>query len=354
MTKSHFVLDAHKLAYHPDRVADLLAGRDVRPLYAEISPTANCNHRCLFCNFNYLGHKGIFPRGRMPELVRELTEAGVKAIVFAGAGEPTLHPDTFDAVKAAHEAGVDVAMSTNGALLTPDMIGIMAETLTWVRFSISGGTPTSYARVHGCAGSDLAKVLGNVTLVRTTRERLGTATTIGAQCVLVPENHRDVWDLAATLKKRGADYFVIKHFYSHDENAYTPDMSFRTDAYLQELEDMARELTDDGFACIVRGTGTLARSRPYTTCLGLPFILFIREDGELYTCFSHQEDQGTSLGNIGKTPFADIWNGPRKTQVFEHIGSRIDKNMCQSNCRHHQINLWLNDICNPPAHVNFI
>ena len=57
-----FSIDTHKLAYHPDRVAQIVeAGSDwskhinVRPIYAEISTSGACNHRCTFCSVDYIG-----------------------------------------------------------------------------------------------------------------------------------------------------------------------------------------------------------------------------------------------------------------------------------------------------------
>src|SRR3972149_8820480 len=117
MNSKGLLLDNHKLQYHPRTVADFIDGKEIFPIYAEISPVAYCNHQCIFCNYNYLGHKGKFPEGRMVPLIQELAEAGVKSIVFAGAGEPTIHPDTFNSIEMARKVGVDVAMSTNGVLL---------------------------------------------------------------------------------------------------------------------------------------------------------------------------------------------------------------------------------------------
>ena len=71
------------------------------PIYVEISPTGICNHKCLFCHYNYLGHEGKFKKGKMLKLIRELASMGVKSIVFAGNGEPTLHVDTIDSIKLA-------------------------------------------------------------------------------------------------------------------------------------------------------------------------------------------------------------------------------------------------------------
>lgn len=348
-------LDGHKLNYHPGRVADFLEGREVWPLYAEISPTSVCNHRCRFCNFNYLGHEGRrLPDGRMQTLVEELKNGGVKAVVFAGAGEPSLHPDTFAAIRRAVELGLDAATSTNGALLSEEQLAEMAELLTWTRFSINGGTPEAYANSQGANSADLEKALNSVHRLARQRAQRGSTVTIGSQCVLIPENKDSIIPLARRLKDSGADYFSVKHFYPHTDNAYRPDMSFLTPEFLRELREEAATLSDDNFTMIVRDIGNLDRNRSYAKCLGLPFIIYVREDGMLYTCFSHQDDPRTAIGNINERDFASVWSSSEKTRAINYINDHFDKNLCQANCRHHQINSWLHELQLPPEHVNFI
>jgi MoaA/NifB/PqqE/SkfB family radical SAM enzyme len=348
-------LDGHKLHYHPDRVAAFLAGNIVWPIYAEISPTSRCNHRCRFCNFNYLGHDGQnLPDGRMPVLMDELRQGGVKAVVFAGAGEPSLHPDTFAAVRRAVERGLDVAMSTNGTLLDAGQLQAMAELLTWTRFSINGGTPESYAAVHGSPPEDFRRAVRNLILLAELKAKTGSAITIGTQCVLMPENRGDMAGLMRLLRESGADYFSIKHFYPHSDNAYRPDMSFLTGAYVEELRGLAARESRDGFVCRVRDPENLSRERPYTECFGLPFIVYVRENGNLHTCFSRQDDEAASVGSLLEQSFPVLWGSEGRERVLRHFAESHDKNECQANCRHHQINLWLMKLKNPPPHVNFV
>lgn len=355
MSSGSLLLDEHKLPYHPERVAAFLEGRDVFPLYAEISPAANCNHRCVFCNFNHLGHRGLFPAGRMGSLMDELARGGVKAVVFAGSGEPTLHPETFTAVERAHEAGMDVAMSTNGVLLDEESIETVVRTLTWIRFSLSGGTPEGYARVHRTGEADFHRVLAVVAKTARRKARISSPLTIGVQYVLLPDNAGDCLTLAAKMKELGADYFVVKHFYESPLNPFRIDPSFPSTDLIAELREAAGELSDETFSFVLRDRSFTERRRPYSLCYGLPLIVYLREDGRVYTCFAHQDDDRTALGSIADQSFGTLWNSTARKKALEYINKSIDKNSCQANCRHHQVNRYLWDLRHhPPAHVNFI
>jgi radical SAM protein with 4Fe4S-binding SPASM domain len=200
----------------------------------------------------------------------------------------------------------------------------------------------------------LEKALASLKALAEHKARTGSAITIGAQCVLVPENKDSVVSLARRLRELGADYFSIKHFYPHSDNMYRPDMSFLTADFVADLKGMAAELSDETFQWVVRDVERLNRERPYRECQGLPFIVYVREDGMLYTCFSHQDDPEAVVGNVLDTDFSTLWRTDRPERAMRHINIRYDKGLCQANCRHHEINLWLWRLKSPPAHVNFI
>ncbi|MDR0882739.1 MAG: radical SAM protein, partial [Candidatus Adiutrix sp.] len=85
-------IDGHKLHLHPRRVADWLEGREIAPIYMEISPSGACNHRCSFCGLDFMGYKPRFLSADiLCERLREMGEAGLKSVMFAGEGEPFLH-----------------------------------------------------------------------------------------------------------------------------------------------------------------------------------------------------------------------------------------------------------------------
>ncbi|WP_455757097.1 radical SAM protein [Sulfurimonas sp.] len=347
-------LDSHKLNYHTDKIEEYFNGNLKAPIYVEISPTGICNHKCLFCHYNYLGHEGRFKKGKILELVKEFATMGVKSLVFAGNGEPTLHTDTFDAIVLAKSLGIDVALSTNGALLKDKHFDILAKNLTWIRFSFNGGSKENYEHVHQTDGNDFDKVIENIAKLKEAKDRLKSEITIGSQCVLIPENKDYILEHAQRLKNLGVDYFSVKHFYNHSHNEFEVKDSIKS-GFIDVLDEKSKLLSDNKFNFIVRSTRNLTSKRVYDKCYGLEFIVFINEMGDVYTCFSHQYDKKTVIGNIFEKSFKEIWESQEKKDSIDYINNCITKNNCQPNCRHHQINNYLWELKNPSIpHINFI
>lgn len=350
-----FSLDSHKLKYHPNAVADFYNDKNVDPIYVEISPTAFCNHRCVFCHYNHLGHEGKFGKNRMLELVDELAQANTKSLVFAGIGEPLLNKETIPAIKSAKSKGIDVAMSTNGALMKEDDMEDIAKSLTWIRFSFNAATKENYAEIHKAKETDFELVLANIKKLADVKKATNSDITIGIQYVVLPQTRNNIEELAKRLKENGADYFVIKHFYEHEQSEFSKTSLLISEDELSTLQAFASEISDDNFSMIVRSRENLTQHRIYNKCYGLPFIVYIRENGDVYTCFSYQHDEKTVLGNINDSSFNQIWNSETKQAAIDHINNNIEKNTCQPNCRHHQINNYLWDIKHPTTqHINFI
>ena len=141
-------LDGHKLHHHPEAVARWMKGENIYPLYVEFSPIGKCNHRCTFCAYDYLGYQDRkLDTGKTKQVLRDLGKGGTKSCLWAGEGEPLLHPDMPELAKTASDAGIDVGMFSNSALLTEKKAEALLPHLTFLRCSLNGGDPGELGEV---------------------------------------------------------------------------------------------------------------------------------------------------------------------------------------------------------------
>ena len=92
-------LDSHKLIYHIPRVHQWLQGENIYPIYIEVGLYSGCNHRCIFCAFDFLGYKlDILETRYLKRFISDAAKKGVKAILYSGEGEPLLRKDASDII----------------------------------------------------------------------------------------------------------------------------------------------------------------------------------------------------------------------------------------------------------------
>ncbi len=349
-------IDSHKLMYHPERITAWLDGSNIYPLYVEIGPANRCNYRCSFCALDYTGYNGKFvDTGRLRKALCEMADCGVKSSMFAGAGEPLLHPDICDLVAYARKVGIDVSITTNGSLLTAQMSQKLLQHLAWLRISLNAGSPENYAKIHGCTGDNFEIVLQNLSDAVSLKNEYHLPLTIGVQCLILGENVAEIPDLASRLKKTGVDYFSLKPYSRHPNciNTKLEDPHPMIDkTWFADINSHSTE----NFEVIVRNkaiNSINANSKSYPHCLGLPFFACIEADGNIYPCHTFINNIEYSYGNIIDMSFKEVWGSSRKLKVMQKLASE-NNDKCRLSCRLDQINLYLWQLKNPPAHVNFI
>src|SRR5215471_5577074 len=90
------------------------------PIMAHIIPIRRCNLACTYCN-EYDDFSKPVPTEVMISRINRLADLGTSILTISG-GEPLLHPDLDDLIRAMRRRGVLACMITNGYLLTPERV----------------------------------------------------------------------------------------------------------------------------------------------------------------------------------------------------------------------------------------
>lgn len=347
-------MDSHKLIYHPETVSKWMRGELIYPIEVEISPSGTCNHRCVFCAVDYVGyHPDFLKRDTILRDISQMARRGLKSVICSGEGEPLLNRDMPDIANGIKACGVDVAMSTNGVLFTREKLQDCLGAFTWVRYSVASMYETFYDKIQRGRPGDLERVKVNLAeAVRMKRDR-GLSTTLGVQCLLLPDNLSGLPDMAGQLREIGVDYLTVKPYsqHLHSENTFEIDYGAMLD-----VERKLKEYETDRFAVYFRANAMkkMHHEKCYRQCHGLPFMTHIDARGNVWPCVAHIGTEEFCYGNINAQTFQEIWEGRRRQEVVDRLNGLDINTVCREACRLDEINKYLDELRHPGAHVNFI
>lgn len=357
MPADKYRIDSHKLIYHVGRVNDWLDGRNICPVYMEVSPAGACNHRCVYCALDFMEYQARFLETEILKArLSELGRLGLKSIMYAGEGEPLLHKDLPGIVRHTAESGISVAITTNAVLLKPERVEEILPHTEWIKVSINAGMAETYAKIHRTSASDFDKVIGNLAEAVRLREEQKAKCALGGQLLLLPENHGEVCDLAMRLRDIGLDYLVVKPYSQHPQSHTQEYEGIKYERYMHLAEELGSFNTED-FSVIFRVRAMQKwddGGRDYVRCLALPFWSYIDAGGNVWGCSMFLGDERFAYGNIYENTFAEIWEGSQRHESLRWVENEMDVSQCRVNCRMDDINRYLWELKCPVEHVNFI
>jgi len=263
--------------------------------------------------------------------------------MFAGEGEPLLHPDIAKIVAGARNVGLDVAITSNASLLTPELAKEILPHLTWFRASINAGTAETYSKVHRVPAKEFNRVLGNLEQAIQLRQN---NCTIGAQIVVLPENRSEVQILAERLADIGLDYLIVKPYSQHPKSIVRIPTEPLPEVHTQGIKIIMRHQAEE----------SLQTEKSYKHCLALPFWSHIDAQGNVWGCSCFLGDDRFYYGNINQESFEQIWLGPRRKKSLKWVQEEMPIEECRKACRMDRINQYLWELCHQELvpHVNFI
>ena len=361
MNADRFAIDGHKLYWHLDRVTGWQKDRLIAPIYLEISPVSYCNNQCLFCGLDFAhNERAALDADLLMARIGEMGRLGIKSIMFAGEGEPLLHPRMAEIAAHTKSCGIDVSITTNGMAGHAGIWEELLPSLTWIRFSIDAATPDTYATVHGTARSGFERTIASLKeAVRIKRER-ELPVTIGVQFLMIQQNLADIETALKLYAEIEVDYLSFKPFSEHPQMlnkngfTYTAEMIDAIDRKVKAFVAAAGSKT----AIIFRKAATEAYSdgvQRFASCCALPFWGYLSSKGDFYTCSVYLNDSRFNSGNIYSQSMEAILFGAKRRDSIAFAEHELEiGHECRVNCRMARINEFLSFLKDAPDHINFI
>ena len=287
----------------------------------------------------------------------EIKPLGLKSVLFAGSGEPLLHPDFSDIVNATKQMGIDVALSTNGVLLKSEIVDKCLKNISWIRFSVSGGTEKTYKKIHRGKDGDLQKVFDNIKYAAEFKRKNNYDTVLNVQIVMIPENVDEMITLARKVKECGADRFIVKSLGTMyaTENSTINDVTMKfyqnNDSFYEEL----MSLNDDKYEVVYRKNrmhNTFSKKN-YSSCYAYPFHGCIDAEGCVVPCCNFMGVKEFTFGNINNQSFVEIWDSDSHKNVMKKLED-LKLKPCTMACKLDTMNRFLKGFVYLDKHINFI
>ena len=362
------VYSPFKFIHHPDRIAALREGKQTIPLQVHLVLSDVCNHRCSFCAYRtegstsselFIGRsdgpRQLGPRRQIPvnkcrDILADCASMGVRAIQFTGGGEPLAHPCHKDVFIAAKELGLDIALVTNGTLMTDATLEAL-EGAAWIRMSLDAATATTYASLRGVHTSVFGRALKTVRNLVTLRDRSGGKTLIGVGFVVTKENYRETYDAVALASRLGADNIRISAAFMPE--GYEYHKSFHAQVR-EEVHKAKEDFEGNAFRVFDLYGGRLEDLRDQNPssafCGYMHLVTYIGADLNVYRCCVLAYSRAGLIGSLANRSLKELWESEAKQKNFEDFDAR-QCSRCMFNTKNQFIEYCISD---RPMHVNYV
>jgi MoaA/NifB/PqqE/SkfB family radical SAM enzyme len=285
--------------------------------WIQVEITSDCNAACTYCPHTVYRVSWKNRYFSFEEFTR-LTPlfSRTRHVHLQGWGEPFLHPQFFQMVRIAKEAGCHVGTTTNGMLLDADRIDrIIESNLDMIAFSLAGTTEQT-DRIR--KGTQLSKILEAIKkLSEKKAKRHSVKPEIHVAYMLLKSNLEDLENLPEILTGSGVAQVVVStlDFIPSPELA-RESLTPKTFAESHELVSRIEMVADK---CASIGISVHHYFHP-----ARPGTLFCTENVEKAACIASNGDVTpcvfTNFNLFRDSYFTGIWIPPYPELVFGNVG----------------------------------
>lgn len=330
------LLSAEKfLPFYADR--KMGCSSELPPLAVELHWTSDCNYDCVHCSYGSRRQsKGRLPSEIIRSVIDDLASLKSSAVYLSGGGEPTLIKGWDHYAVRLIDAGIEVALITNGILLQSAHLAALAR-MNYIAISIYSTSEDEYSRITGSRFFD--KQWSSPQLIKTAN----TEVIVGARCVINKTNFTNVVNIYGKAIDSGYDYviFIPAVDYEGRGIGLGLDESDQVKALLKEKQTLFNPKSTNALDLIGRNVShyhqsdyrlEIAGHSNGCSAIKIRANAFVNFCGGVWLCQPHIGNPTYQIGNLHQNRLREIWNSSRHHEVASLLHREFSNGTCR-NCR---------------------
>lgn len=310
---------------------------ELPPLAVELHWTSDCNYDCVHCSYGSRRQsKGRLPQEIIRSVIDDLVALKSSAVYLSGGGEPTLIKGWDKYAGQLIDAGVEVALITNGVLLQSANLAALAR-MNYVAISIYSTEESEYRQITDSVFFD--RQWSSPKLIKDTN----TEVIVGARCVINKTNFTNVVNIYRKAMDSGYDYVIFIPAVDYEgrgvglgleEENQVKALLVKNQGFFNSKATNALDLIDRNVSHYRKSDYRLENPGCSAGCSAVRIRAnaFVNFCGGVWLCQPHIGNPVYQIGNLRQNRLREIWNSPRHHEVASLLHMEFAKGVCR-NCR---------------------
>lgn len=319
------------------------------PLVVELDTTEACDLACPGCiSEDIMKTQNKFSNERLLSLGKEFYNAGIKAVVLIGGGEPLAHPAVGELMEYLGKHDIHIGITTNGTFIKKYLEQI-AEYSSWTRVSMDAASDGLFKKLRPSKGgkSKFFDIVENMRLLSEVKKgKLGYSYLIQTESdgPEVTSNVHEIYQAAELARDIGCDYFEVKPSYQFrndtDHALMHHDTVLMNEAkrqikYLDELETKTFSILKAINLEYSLNSTKVQQPKSYHTCPATELRTLVCPSG-VFVCPYWRGKEKMYIGELHNTSFEAMWQSERRKKVMKHLDPAKH---CSFHCLRHDSNV---------------
>lgn len=286
-----------------------------KPVTIQLEPTSNCNLKCEMCVREKIGVPiGTMSFTNFEKILSQLDS--LFKIHLSGQGEPFLNPDLFKMINHANKKGIFISISTNGTLLTKEVIDKICKVeIGGILVSIGSTKKEKFEKIR--KGAKFEKVMKNIENLTSELKRKNKKTIVSLAVAIMKQNLDETEEFVKLASKVGAHRVIFQTIQAKEDYVDKYDKKIKNQLVsfndkVKEKVKKAKELGDK------LGVTVVFDEQKSIGCIWPWRSLYVTWNGHVTACCKILDYRKPLMGNLLKQDFWEIWNS-EEYQKFRRL-----------------------------------